>query len=471
MRNLFLFVILFLAISNSVRSTHIVGGEVFYECLGGNNYRITVKVYRDCSNTANAAFDDPLPLTIYDGSNNLFTVIDIPLATPISLPTVSNNPCLIPPPQCIEMATYVTIVNLPPTPGGYTIVYQRCCRNATLLNLINPNSIGGTYFIQIPDPGIVSCNSSPRFTGLPPLVICEGDNFNFNHAATDPDGDSLVYSFYTPYEGGTTSNPSPNPSDPPPYIPLAWVSGFSQANQINGTPNLTINSSTGILTCMPSVIGIYVYAVKVSEYRGGVLLSEALREFQINVVPCIISLDAIIQAQTAVQLCGGLTVNFTNSSINATTYLWDFGDSTTLTDISTLTNPSYTYPDTGLYYVTLIANPGTVCADTSVVPFSVHLPLNVAFDQPVAQCVTTNSFDLLAYGNFTSAATVTWTLPSANTPLLTGNPVGNISYLDSGKYVATVQVSEFGCTELYTDTLIVYPIPVIGFSYPQLLAC
>ncbi len=468
---LFLFLMLVLSMISSVNSTHIVGGEVYYDCLGGNNYRITVKVYRDCSSTANAPFDDPLPLTIYDGANNLFTVIDIPLVVPVNLPTVSNNPCLIPPPQCIEMATYITIVNLPPTPGGYTIVYQRCCRNSTILNLLNPSSVGATFFIRIADPSIVGCQSSPRFSSLPPLVICESDNFTFNHSATDPDGDSLVYSFYTPYEGGTTGAPSPNPSDPPPYVPLAWQVGFSQTNQINGTPPLTIDPVTGVLTCMPNVLGIYVYAVRVQEFRGGIFLSEALREFQINVVPCIISISSIIVPQSAVQLCSGLTLDFTNNSINATNYLWDFGDTSTTSDVSSLMNPSYIYPDTGTYYVTLIANPGTVCADTTIVPFSVHLPLSIAFDQPVAQCITTNSFDLLAYGNITSNANVSWSLPSANTPFLSGNPVGNISYADSGKYIATATVTEFGCTETYSDTLIVYPMPLVDFSYPDVLAC
>ncbi|HYG51947.1 MAG TPA: PKD domain-containing protein, partial [Flavobacteriales bacterium] len=398
--------ILFVTLISGVKATHIVGGELYYDCLGSNDYRLTVKVYRDCgpNNVNGTPFDDPLPLTIYDGANNLVRVVYIPLVTPLSIPTTTTNPCLIPPPQCIEVATYSSIENLPPTPGGYTIVYQRCCRNSSILNLTSPSSEGGTYFIKIPDPGVVTCNSSPRFSALPPLVICANDNFSFNHSATDPDGDSLVYDFYTPLQGGTASAPSPDPSSPPPYFPIAWAPGFSQNNQINGTPNLTINSSTGMLTCTPSVIGIYVYAVKVSEYRGGVLLSEALREFQINIVNCTVAITADIQPQSAVQLCSGLTLQFTNTSVNATSYYWDFGDTTTTADNSTLVNPSYTFPDTGTYYVTLVANPGTVCNDSIVVPFEVHLPLNVTFAQPDAQCVNTNSFDLLATGNFTPDA-------------------------------------------------------------------
>ena len=44
-------ILLFVAfnVTNSF-STHIVGGELYYDHLGGNNYRITLKLYRDCLN-------------------------------------------------------------------------------------------------------------------------------------------------------------------------------------------------------------------------------------------------------------------------------------------------------------------------------------------------------------------------------------------------------------------------------------
>ena len=47
----------------------------------------------------------------------------------------------------------------------------------------------------------------------------------------------------------------------------------------------------------------------------------------------------------------GLTVAFTNTSSNATSYNWDFGDNSS----STETDPTHTYADDGTYTVTLIA--------------------------------------------------------------------------------------------------------------------
>ena len=53
--------------------------------------------------------------------------------------------------------------------------------------------------------------------------------------------------------------------------------------------------------------------------------------------------------------CSPLGVNFTNTSQNATNYVWDFGNGTQ----STLNNPSTTYINPGFYTVKLIAQNAT----------------------------------------------------------------------------------------------------------------
>jgi gliding motility-associated-like protein len=56
-----------------------------------------------------------------------------------------------------------------------------------------------------------------------------------------------------------------------------------------------------------------------------------------------------------------LPVQFTNTSINATTYAWSLGDGNS----TPVTNPSNTYVGSGTYTVVLIATNG-VCTDTAV---------------------------------------------------------------------------------------------------------
>ena len=57
-------------------ASHIVGGEMYYDCLGGNQYKITLKLYRDCLSDG-AEFDNPLYITVFDGNNIQIDNFDI----------------------------------------------------------------------------------------------------------------------------------------------------------------------------------------------------------------------------------------------------------------------------------------------------------------------------------------------------------------------------------------------------------
>ena len=152
-----------------------------------------------------------------------------------------NNPCILTPPNiCVEQAIYTINKTLPPVSGGYTLVYQRCCRNATIINILDPQDAGSTYMAQIPDVGTYGYNSSPFFNSFPPITVCAGTPLIYDHSATDPDGDQLVYSFCTPYIGADASAPMPHIPTPPPYSTIVWGSSFSVNNQISSSPPMTI---------------------------------------------------------------------------------------------------------------------------------------------------------------------------------------------------------------------------------------
>ncbi|MFN8298122.1 MAG: PKD domain-containing protein [Chitinophagales bacterium] len=59
--------------------------------------------------------------------------------------------------------------------------------------------------------------------------------------------------------------------------------------------------------------------------------------------------------------CASLTVSFSDSSVFASAWNWDFGDGT---PVSNAQKPTHIYSDTGRYTVTLIINPGQICSDT-----------------------------------------------------------------------------------------------------------
>jgi PKD repeat protein len=71
----------------------------------------------------------------------------------------------------------------------------------------------------------------------------------------------------------------------------------------------------------------------------------------------------------------GLTVEFTNTTTGAVTYVWDFGDST---QNSSEFNPSHTFSKAGTFYVCLTAYNGTNCSSTLCQYITVGNPNGVA---------------------------------------------------------------------------------------------
>lgn len=447
-RGLYIVIILFL-LFNKASATHIVGGEIYYTCLGNNNYKITLKLYRDCYN-GQAPFDSPAYVAIYDDAGSLINTLSINYVGPNLIPPAVISPCLVPPADvCVEEAIYEQTVNLPPLAGGYNIVYQRCCRNGTISNIVDPGSTGSSYLAHIPDPAVATCNSSPRFSNFPPLFLCTNVNFNFDHVATDPDGDLLVYSFCDPYAGASTIDPAPNPPAPPPFPFVNYLPGYTSAYPIDANPAFNISPNTGFITGTPTNIGQYVVGVCVSEYRNGVLISTNKRDFQFNILFCDAAI-ASIPAQTT--FCNGFTVNFNGAaSINSNTYFWDFGDINTLADTSNLPSTSYTYADTGVYTVMLVAyDPSGNCYDTAYSDFEIYPLLEAQITSPPPQCFENNSFDFLAGGNFTSDATFLWDFGTNATPQNSSlqNPTG-ISFSNLGSNSVSLTISQYGCTDTY----------------------
>lgn len=379
---------------SSTFAAHIVGGDMYYECLGGNDYQITLKVYRDCYSFGPqvADFDAPAYISIYDGAGFEVESINTYFISRVTIPPVTNNPCVTPPADvCVEEAIYTFEVTLGNDPAGYDVVYTRCCRNATITNIQNPSDVGATYTVHI-DPNDPVCNSSPSFNEFPPIVICTGEPLNFDHSATDPDGDVLVYELCTPYVGADPNDPQPIPPDPPPFLNVMWAGGYTTLYPLNAAPGLSIDPNTGLLTGTPNATGQFVVGICVNEFRNGVLIGTTRRDFQFNVTPCNYNVEADIPIIDTVTWntpdvkgvfsyeCQDLTVDMINISQSASSYLWDFGDPTTSADTSSLYQPSYTYPDSGQYVVTLIANPSFSCADTVKVIVRVFPGFGAEFD-------------------------------------------------------------------------------------------
>ncbi len=438
-----------------MKATHIVGGELNYTHISGDQYEISLVFYRDCFHGAELApFDDPASIGLFDGSNNLLlNEFLIPLsAINDTLTPIPSDTCLIIPDEvCVHTTTYSKVVTLPFRAGGYILSYQRCCRNETISNIVDPLNTGATYQVQISEEALMEHNTGAKFNEWPPLFICVNEPLIWDHSATDVDGDSLVYSLCQPFSGGSDADNKPQPPHNPPYDHVVWEAPYNTDNMLGVTANnLKIDAVTGEMTAFPTVIGQFVVGVCLEEYRNGVKISTIYRDFQYNVGQCR-SITALI-GNDDVQ-CENLTVDFINNSTDANNFEWDFGDPTNPTASSTDFEPSYSYPDTGHYTITLRAKTGFACADTTT--FDIHLKnksLFADFEYLLLDCgdssiVTVNN---LSFDSVSTIAGYEWELSDIGGVVATSsdeNPSFAVTIGDDYTLSMNVLVDD-GCSTL-----------------------
>ena len=257
-------------------STHLIGGEMTYRYLGNDTFQIKLTVYRDCANGI-PPFDDPASIGIFDFNNNILRTYAIALTSQADITNSIYNCIAVAPSNiCYQKGEYIFNCFLPPISGGYQISHQRCCIPFGIVNVLDAPTTGFTIYASVPD-SIFATNNSPVFNEQPFTILCVNTTFSFDHSATDPDGDSLVYSLCTPYSGADNFNPFPDPPSAPPYSEIFWLQPYSLTDMIGGTSPLTIDEQTGILSVTPDAIGIYSYGITVREFRNGVYLSETRR--------------------------------------------------------------------------------------------------------------------------------------------------------------------------------------------------
>jgi gliding motility-associated-like protein len=322
----------------------------------------------------------------------------------------------------------------------------------------------------------MTANSSPRFTNYPPLLLCNNEDLVFDHSATDPDGDQLVYSLVQPAAGANSFNPAPNPSPPPPYPPVQWAAGHSTANPLGPGASISIDPNTGLLTASPNLTGLFVVGIKVDEYRNGVLLNSTIRDFLFRVFNCNLQLEALLPDQEDlpgfVSYCQGLTVAFENNSYGGTNYAWDFGVPGITSDVSSAFEPTYTYPAPGVYQAMLVVNPGWPCTDTAYMDINVNNELEVTFDFQDSLCIFGNSFDFVASSNAPVNVNYSWNFGATGNPgAATGQVVNGISFNSSGLHAVVLTGEQGVCVDTFTDSVFIFPEPIAEIVLPPNVEC
>jgi len=472
------------------QAKHIIGGDVTYECLGNGKYRITMYVYRDCRPQAEAAeLDADASIAVYRENDRGHILAGSFPARLLARDYIDapDYPCLIlPAGLCVERGKYEFEITIPDWPGdhSYYIIYQRCCRNNTISNLVDPGSIGATFYVEITKESMAECNSSPTFDEFPPTVVCVDQEFEFDHSVTDPEGDSIVYRFATPLAGGglqgsSFTNPGnpegcrgvkPTPPCPPPFETARFqLSHYSESNPMGGDPQVTINPNTGLITGRPKIQGQFVIRVIAEEYKNGKKIGEISRDFQFNVAQCdptvfarIKSAVMIDESNAFMRSCGEFTIPFRDSSFEQRfieTYEWQFeiGEETVVYNQKDV---DVTFPALGDYKGKLVVNKGTECSDSTNIEISVLPDIQADFVFDYDTCIA-GDVKFLDNGSFSEAPDgiqeYKWEFGDGNGSM---NQNPSHFYETSGLWEVSLTVSdENQCEDTKTAQVSYYPVP------------
>ncbi len=336
---------LLLGLSLTARATHIVGGELELQYRGttaATTHRINLNLYFDAVNGNPGAKDQTINVAIFRKRDNV-------LMGTVELFVISDNFIAYSQPACAVGAVSTRLIRYSrdvsftqsafDDPGGYYMTWERCCRNGTITNIVNPGGAGSMFYLEFPNlwsNGRVYVNSSPVFSEVKGDYVCINKPFTLDFSAKDPDGDSLSYSLVTPYNGfSDTRTPNPGAPDqfgqaiyhPGPYPDVTWSGGFSASNAITGSLPLRIDPKTGRLSVIADRVGLNVFCVLVKEYRAGKLIGQVRRDFQLKVLDCPVNDPPVVLLRQAGQTAfykQGTVISITEKDQNCLTlYLTD----------------------------------------------------------------------------------------------------------------------------------------------------
>lgn len=254
---------------SSVRAGHIAGGNISYQCLGGQSYQVTLTIFRDCSESTvtgnqNIIFRSDCGQLFSVSAPQIFTT-EVSQLCPTALANSSCSGGFWP---GIEVYKYQTTVNLVPDCNSWEIYWELCARSFT----VNVNNTAfPCYRISSRLNSVTApCNNSPFVTEEYIPYVCVGQQVNFNPSVNEIDGDSLHF-FLTPglNAGGA---------------PILYEAGYTGVLPV---PGITINPITGQLTFTPPSTGTFTIVIGVNEYNSaGQLLGSITHDIIFVVENC-----------------------------------------------------------------------------------------------------------------------------------------------------------------------------------------
>jgi len=269
--------------------------------LVAGNYVVTVTDANGCVNTANVTITEPAQLTVAPGA----------------APTICNG-----------QQTNITAVanggtapyNYAWTPGplnGGTVNVQPTSTTTYIITVTDANNCVAVDSVLVTvNPVPVPQLSSDQQTGCVPLAVNFTDQSNVSSGT--------ITGWLWDFGDGSPTSTQQNPSHT-----------YTTVGVYNVT--LTVTTAAGCTQTLTMPNYISTYAIPTADFILGPQPTTVLNS----------------------------TISFTDQSLLATQWEWNFGDPLDINNTSTLQNPQHTYNDTGIYCVQLRVTSANGCVDST----------------------------------------------------------------------------------------------------------
>ena len=467
--------LLTLFFSKEARATHAMGADLTYECIGPNQYRVRLSFYRDCAGVSPGGTQTLNYRSTTCGQNSNVT-LNLLSGYPIEVSPLcpsqrANSRCNGGTLPGIQQWIYEAIVTLPMACTDWIFSCTINARNNAINTILTPGSMN--IYVEARMNNVVApCNNSPVFSNLPVPYVCLGQPLTYNHGATDSEGDSLFYELVPCLHTAT--------------VPVTYVFPYTATSPFASSTPIRIDSANGTVTATPSALQVGVFAVRVNQYRGGVLIGSVLRDIQITVITCTNTNPVLTTYQnvsggtlinpTQIAVCAGSPLSFRiiGSDMNTT-------DSLSLFTNITAALPGATFTIRGRNPDTLIVNWTPTIASLGFRSFTVNLFDNAcpiygqtvrAYDIFVSGINVTTGDTLYRCFNGTTPSIIraagsttgyTWSVVSGDSTSLTCTTCNPISVSPNATTIYRVTGTvPLGCKS--SDTVIVVYVPAFAVN-------
>lgn len=239
----------------SLKSSHAIGGSIYWDCLGNGDYQFHMIIYSDCNSLG--AHNPDL--------NGPFGVI--PMFLDSSQTTQINTACNA---SCLQKRFHyysqaVTLTGTPPA-NGWEFYWEECCRDFAENLTASSQLFFSVKMYPYQPPGSSSpvsadsCfSSSPRFLVQNSMIHCEGP-YSFNPLPFDPDGDQMKMRFAIPRAGAQAN--------------VSFSSGYSFDKPYPDTSEDTANGPV-VLDSLSGEIELEFYNANPGAYYGTIIAEES----------------------------------------------------------------------------------------------------------------------------------------------------------------------------------------------------